>query len=91
MLPLGLYAGVAPTCIVELVPTPVRFSASTLGYNVGAAIFGGTTPLLAMWLIQTTGSLLSPGLYLVVVGLLTLLVVYNLVETSQIDLNHSLM
>jgi MFS transporter, MHS family, proline/betaine transporter len=91
MIPLGLYCGVTPTCIVELVPTPVRFSASTLGYNVGAAIFGGTTPLLAIWLVHITGSLMAPGLYLVVVGLLTLLVVYNLVETSQIDLNHSLL
>lgn len=91
VIPLGLYCGVTPTVIVELVPTPVRFSAATLGYNVGAALFGGTTPLLAMWLVHITGSMLSPGLYLVVVGLLTLLIVYNLIETSRIDLNHSLL
>lgn len=90
-IPLGLYTGVTPTVIVELVPTAIRFSAATLGYNLGAALFGGTAPLLSMWLIHVTGSLLSPGLYLVITGLVTLLVVFNLIETSKIDLNHALL
>ncbi len=86
MVPLGIYCGVTPTCIVEMVPPHVRFSATTFGYNIGAALFGGTTPLLAMWLIHLTGYLASPGWYLIICGLFAGFVIYNIDETAKAKL-----
>ncbi len=86
MIPLGIYCGVTPTCIVEMVPPHVRFSATTFGYNMGAAIFGGTTPLIAIWLIHKTGFVLSPGFYLIFCGLFSLAVVYRMDETAKAKL-----
>jgi MHS family proline/betaine transporter-like MFS transporter len=33
------------------------------GYNVSAALFGGTAPLVATWLIRETGNLAAPAWY----------------------------
>lgn len=82
VIPLGIYCGVTPTCMVEMVPPHVRFSASTFGYNVGAALFGGTTPLIALWLIHKTHSLISPGWYVIACGLCALWVIYCMEETA---------
>ncbi|MDF1760193.1 MAG: MFS transporter [Coxiellaceae bacterium] len=83
MIPLGVYCGVTPTCIVEMVPPHVRFSATTFAYNIGAAIFGGTTPLIAIWLIHKTGFPLSPGYYLIFCGLFSLAAIYRMDETAK--------
>ncbi|MDF1654806.1 MAG: MFS transporter [Coxiellaceae bacterium] len=83
MIPLGIYCGVTPTCMVEMVPPHVRFSATTFAYNIGAAIFGGTTPLIAIWLIHKTALPLSPGYYLIFCGLFSLVAIYHMDETAK--------
>jgi MHS family proline/betaine transporter-like MFS transporter len=41
--------------LLESFPTNVRLSGFALPFNLSAAAFGGTAPLLAEWLIQGTG------------------------------------
>ena len=77
------FVGAANTAAVERFPTRVRYSGFALGYNVGAAIFGGTTPLLAAWLIHTTGSLMAPSAYLILTSLAILIVIWRLKETFR--------
>lgn len=69
---LGTYLGPIPTALVELFPTPVRFSGMSLSYNMAATIFGGTTPLVAVWLIDTTGDPLSISYYVLLCNALTI-------------------
>jgi MHS family proline/betaine transporter-like MFS transporter len=88
VVPLAIYCGVTPTCIVEMVPTHVRFSASTFGYNISAALFGGTTPLIAMWLIHFFHSLLAPGLYLLFCAAFAGYAICKMDETSKKGLKH---
>jgi len=52
----------------------VRFSAMAIGYNVTLALVGGTAPLVATWLIKTTGHLTAPAWYLVVIAIVTFIV-----------------
>jgi MFS transporter, MHS family, proline/betaine transporter len=54
---VGLYIGPVPALLVELFPTSVRYTGMALSYNLCAAIFGGTTPLVATWLIRETNSM----------------------------------
>ncbi|MFE2999639.1 MFS transporter [Nocardia sp. NPDC059246] len=49
--------------VVELFPDRIRASASALGYNISFALFGGSTPFLATWLVGQ-GFPLAPGFYL---------------------------
>ena len=46
----------------ELFATRVRSSGYSIGYNMSVAMFGGTAPYVATWLVDRTGNDLAPGL-----------------------------
>ena len=75
------FMGPAIAAALEHFPTAVRFSGFAFGYNIGAGVFGGTTPLVAIWLIQTTSSLQSPGVYLMAASAVIFVVCLRLRET----------
>ncbi len=62
--------------ITKIFPTNVRYSGVSIGYNISMTIFGGTTPLIAMYLIKKTGSALAPSIYLMASGIITLLALF---------------
>jgi MHS family proline/betaine transporter-like MFS transporter len=43
----------------------------SVAYNLGLAMLGGTTPLVAAWLVARTGHPLAPAVYLTVAAGLT--------------------
>src|SRR5699024_10177073 len=49
-------------------PIRVRYTASGVTYNVSYALFGGTAPYVATWLIDVTGNPISPAIYLTVIA-----------------------
>ncbi|WP_043058782.1 MFS transporter [Enteractinococcus helveticum] len=59
---------VTAVLLTEVFPTRVRYTASGITYNVSYAIFGGTAPYIATWLIDVTGNPISPAIYLTVVA-----------------------
>jgi len=65
----ALYGGASLAAFVELFPTRTRFSGLALSYNLAVAICGGTTPLVATWLVNVTGSNLAPAFYLMAAAL----------------------
>jgi len=67
----GCIQGAMPVAMAELFPARLRYSAMAIGYNITLAIFGGTAPLVATWLIKTTGSLAAPAWYLVAIAAIT--------------------
>ncbi len=61
-------AGVLSATMAELAPWRVRCTVLSISYNIGVALLGGTTPLVAAWLVSKTGFVLAPGVYLAVAG-----------------------
>ncbi len=61
---VGCYVGPTPATLVELFPTSVRFSGLALSYNISAAIFGGTVPIVYSQLIKYTDSYITPAFYI---------------------------
>jgi len=61
---IAIPLGTAPAMLVELFPTDDRLTAYSLSYNIGSGVIGGTTPFIATWLIDVTGSSLAPCFYL---------------------------
>jgi MHS family proline/betaine transporter-like MFS transporter len=53
-----------PSTMAELAPWRVRCSVLSVAYNVEMALLGGTTPLVAAWLVARTGVALAPAMYL---------------------------
>jgi MHS family proline/betaine transporter-like MFS transporter len=62
----ALASGPASAAFVELFPTRTRYSGIAFAYNASQALLGGTTPLVATFLIQRTGDTTAPAFYLMV-------------------------
>lgn len=60
--------GVLPAAMAELAPWRVRCSVLSVAYNIGMALLGGTTPLVAAWLLARSGLALAPAMYLAAAG-----------------------
>lgn len=74
---------VTAVLLSEVFPTEVRYTASAITYNVSYAVFGGTAPFVATWLIATTGNPMAPAIYLTVVAAGALVAAWLLPETAH--------
>lgn len=72
------------TFFVESLPVNVRFSGFSILFNFGVAIFAGTTPLIATWLIGVTGTSIAPAFVLMALGVMGLLALARLPETAPV-------
>ncbi|WP_133128109.1 MFS transporter [Legionella nagasakiensis] len=72
-----------PTIIAEMFPTMVRASGTSIGYNIGQALFGGTAPLIAILLIEMTGNNYAPAWYMFIWTIIVILAARFLQETNQ--------
>jgi MHS family proline/betaine transporter-like MFS transporter len=79
---LTMNDGTLPVFLTELFPTRVRFSGFALCFNAANALFGGTAPFVATWLIHLTGNKLAPAWYLVGAAGVALIAMLFARETS---------
>jgi MHS family proline/betaine transporter-like MFS transporter len=85
----GIYIGASAAAFAEIFATRVRFGGFSVGHNVSAAIFGGATPLLATYLISSTGNALSPA-YIIVAGIALAIVAITVYkETAGLPLRRT--
>lgn len=69
---VAFYIGTAPTVYVELFPTSVRYTGVALSYNICAALFGGTAPMVSTWLVKQSGGMNTiPAFYLMLCAVLS--------------------
>lgn len=66
------YYGPLASVMSDVFPTEVRGTGLSLSYNVGVAVFGGLTPLVAAWIIGVTGDAKSPAYWLLTAGALSI-------------------
>jgi MHS family proline/betaine transporter-like MFS transporter len=83
---LTMNDGTLPCFLSEIFPTQVRYSGFAFTFNSANAIFGGTAPLLATWLISATGNKLSPAWLLVAAAGVALVAMFASRETAWGDL-----
>ena len=67
----------------EMFPTRIRYTAYAIAMNVGVALFGGTAPFVATYLISATGSNLAPAFYLMFAAALSLITALVMTETAK--------
>jgi MHS family proline/betaine transporter-like MFS transporter len=68
---------------IELIPIRIRYTLGSLGYNLAYSIFGGTAPLMVLFLITKTSNLAAPGLYLAMGALVAVLSLLK-IQTKRI-------
>ncbi len=70
---MGACYGALPSFIVEMFPRSVRYSASSLSFNLTMCIFGGTSIMIALWLLKITNNINYVSLYLGVIGVVSII------------------
>jgi len=84
---LGLLVGVngatLPAAMAELAPWRVRCTVLSVGYNVALAFLGGTTPMVAAWLVSRTGFTLAPAVYLSAAAATTFIAAWSLPKGAR--------
>jgi MHS family proline/betaine transporter-like MFS transporter len=68
---VGANGAVLPAAMAELAPWRVRCTVLSVGYNISLALLGGTTPMVAAWLVSRTGFTLAPAAYLTLAAAVT--------------------
>lgn len=79
----SLYLPAAFVSMVELFSTEVRYTGLSFGFNLGLAIFGGTCPLVATWLIQVTQNKSSPAFYMMFAAVVAFLISMHISEKRK--------
>jgi MHS family proline/betaine transporter-like MFS transporter len=82
-LMIAMFSGPGPAAIAEIFPTHCRSTWMSTGYSLATCIFGGFAPFIATWLINSTGSPISPVYYLIVAAIVSAIVVMTLRETAH--------
>ncbi|WP_051792205.1 MFS transporter [Amycolatopsis jejuensis] len=67
LMALNLAAVTAPMVVLfaDLFPAEVRYSGVSMGYQLGTVVGGALPPIIALWLLQSTGTIWSVTGYLV--------------------------
>jgi MFS transporter, MHS family, proline/betaine transporter len=81
----GFLQGPTPVAMAAQFPVEIRFSAMAVGYNVSLALFGGTAPLVATWLIAETGNLAAPAWYVAAIAVASALATLTLKGRHHLD------
>lgn len=81
--------GPQAAALVELFPTPIRYTAFSLPYNLGTGWFGGLAPVTALAIVTATGNIFA-GLWfpLVVTVIAATIFLFLWPETKDRDIHH---
>jgi MHS family proline/betaine transporter-like MFS transporter len=83
---IALFSGAGPAAIAEIFTTRGRSTWMSSSYALAVAIFGGFAPLIAQWLIETTGSPLAPVSYVMAAAAVSFVVISRIPETAHVPL-----
>ncbi|WP_419909848.1 MFS transporter [Hoeflea sp.] len=73
---------VIPATIVEMMPSHIRCSGASIGYNISLGLFGGTAPFVATYLVERTGDDSTPAYYMMALAVIMLLALRGMGETA---------
>ncbi|WP_237188487.1 MFS transporter [Rothia nasimurium] len=89
----GLYSSTPYAVMSDLIPTAIRSTGISMGYNIPVAIFGGSAPFIATFLVTQTGDITSPMYFFIGCAVLSFLAAlfttrknYERVEKADADL-----
>jgi len=77
------YWGPSTATMVELVPAHIRCTVMSVGYNLGLAILGGATPMVAVYVAHRSGNDLSPAFLVMAAAAVSFLVILGLRESNK--------
>ena len=82
MIPSAAFLSLTACFMSELFPTASRYTGVGLTHNIAVSVFGGTVPLVSQALVQNTGNIYSPAMYVMVFSIIALAATFFLKETA---------
>lgn len=83
---VGIACGVQSAFYAELFPASVRFSGVSIAYALGSILGGAFSPMIAAWIISTTGETSSVTYYLAFMTILAMIAITCLKDRKDIPL-----
>ena len=80
-LTLVLVLGTMPATLPALFSTRNRYGTFAIAYNLGTALFGGTTPVIMAAAVPAIGTL-APAFWIMLGGVVSLIAVYRMEESA---------
>jgi MHS family proline/betaine transporter-like MFS transporter len=74
----GAISGTAYIFVISLFTPEQRFTGVAFSYNLGIAVFGGTSPLISRWLVEAMQVYHAPAFYITATSLAFLLAFYKM-------------
>jgi len=87
LLIFAAYSSVIGAFFSELFPTSVRYSGTSIAYNLASLVAGSLSPIVALALYQAFGSGMAIGLYLALMGVISIISVAFARETKELKLS----
>src|SRR5699024_284409 len=76
------------TMFSEIFSAKVRYTGVSLGYQIGAAVAGGTAPLIATWLLmQFNDSYVPVAIYMIIASLISLVAIWSVKDRTSEELD----
>ncbi len=80
---IAMPLGAAPAMFVEMFPVADRLTGYSLAYNLGLGVAGGTSPMIATWLISVTRLSAAPGVYFTLAAITSCLAIWCTKDRSR--------
>ncbi|MFJ4264135.1 MFS transporter [Paenarthrobacter nicotinovorans] len=87
LLIFAAYSSVIGAFFSELFPTDVRYSGTSVAYNLASLIAGSLSPIIALALYSAFGTGYAIGIYLAAMGLISMVSVMFAKETKDLRLS----
>lgn len=81
--------GPQPAFVAEAFPPQVRYSGSSLGYQLSSITAGGPAPLIATWLYHEYGTTMAVSIYLALLASIAVVSAMFLPDTYRLNYNSS--
>ena len=85
-VPIGLVYGVQGAMVAELLPQEVRCTVFSVAYSLAMALFAGSSPLIAEWMLHRVQWSAGPAVYLIVWAMIAVVSVVRSRETYRVAL-----
>lgn len=79
----GGISGTAYIFIISLFTTEQKFSGVAFSYNLGIAMFGGTSPIISRWLVEKTKLFYAPSFYIMTTATIFLTIIFIMQDSIK--------
>ncbi|QER40728.1 MFS transporter [Acinetobacter suaedae] len=79
----SFYNGALVVSLTEIMPSSVRIAGFSIAYSLATSVFGGLTPMIATYLVQSSGSKSMPAFWLMLAAIISLIATLIIFRQQQ--------